>query len=444
MKKLACFLLLLWVFFSVGCNGSSSGSGASEPQTLQIGVLLPVTGDSPINGAAQRVAVELAVGDINTYFAGNNSLTRVEAIISDTQGEIDEESRLLDAMCDQGIPIVVCSMTSGSLALVKSQIDANGTIILNEVSTSPYLSIDDNLFRLVPDDTYSARVMADLLWENGIEHIIFYYRDDWWGTALQEELTAAFTAKGGVVIDSIVYSSRAYDIDMDEKVEALNTAVTQALDTDRIDADKVAVALICFEEGIDILKKASAYPVLSTVQWYTGDGLGQNDDLLEDDTAAAFAVEVSLSAPLIAEIDSAAYRELQTRLQEETGLAHYAFAPVMYDAIWLAALTLAEAGSTADSALLKTTLLAEAAEYEAVTGIIDFNGSGDRSTCAYDFWTVELTDGAYQWVKGVEAYFSASAAPARPSASCSIPVTPADTAILTEPTEGEFLETINR
>ncbi len=444
MKRGLCFLLILWVFFSVGCNGSSSGSGTGQPQTLQIGVLLPVTGYSPINGTAQRAAVKLAVEDINAYFADNNSLTRVETIISDTQGEIDEESRLLDTMRDQGLPIVVCSMTSESLALVKSQLDANGTIILNEVSTSPYLSVDDNLFRLVPDDTYSARVMADLLLENGIEHIICYYRDDWWGTALQEELTAAFIAKGGAVIDSIVYSSRAYDIDMDEKVEALNISVTQALDTDRIDADKVAVVLICFEEGIDILKKASAYPILSTVKWYTGDGLGQNDHLLEDDTAAAFAAEVSLSAPLIAEVDSAAYRELRTRLQDETGLAHYAFAPVIYDAVWLAALTLEEAGSTTDSALLKTMLLAEAAEYEAVTGIIDFNGAGDRSTCAYDFWAVEFTNGAYQWVKVVEGYFSASAAPAQPSASYSVPVTPAGTTILPEPTEGEFLGAINR
>jgi ABC-type branched-subunit amino acid transport system substrate-binding protein len=450
MKRNAFFLLILWVLLSTGCSGSSSGPAAGQPQTVKISVLLPVTGNSPINGTAQKAAVELAVEDINAYLTGINSSTRIEAVIEDTQGSIDEESRLLDYVRDHGSPIAVCSMTSESLSLLKSQIDDNGTIILNEVSTSPHLSIDDNLFRLVPDDKHTARVMADLLWEKSIEKVIFYYRDDWWGMALKEELTTAFIAKGGTVADSIVYSSRAYTAtdDMDEKVAQLNASVTQILQVTA--SSKVAVILISFEEGIDILKKSSDYPALSTLKWYTGDGLGQNGDLLNDATAAAFARQVGLYAPLIAEVDSPAYQNLKTRIQDRTGLPLYSFAPVIYDAVWLAALTLAEGGSTAQ---LKTTLLAKAQTYtavSAVSGKIGFNSTGDRSTCAYDFWKVDSVGNTYQWVKEVAAYSAIPAAKPRLSASKS--VAPAGATkltvarrydpppVLSEPTEAEFMK----
>lgn len=395
MKRKALVLLIIATSLVIGCGGSSSGPGPT--QTVQIGVLTPVTGDSPINGKAQKAAVELAVEDVNAYLSSINSSTRVEAVITDTKGDLDTESRLVDEMRDKKIPIVAASMTSSTLDLVKSQIDANGTIVLNDVSTSPSLSVDDNLFRLVPDDRYSARVMSDLLRENGIEKIVFYARDDSWGTALQGELAAAFKAKGGVVADSVIYGFRTYPADMDEKVQQLNDSVTQALVG--TPAGKVAVVLLAFEEGIDILTKAAAYPALSTMKWYTGDGLGQNGDLLKDAVAAAFASQVGLYAPLIAEGSSTAYQTLKARLQAKTGLAPYSFAPVIYDAIWLAALTLAEAGSGATPALLKTTLLTKAGTYAAVTGKIDFNTTGDRATCLYDFWAVGYIGGTYQWVK---------------------------------------------
>jgi branched-chain amino acid transport system substrate-binding protein len=397
VQRKAFSLLLVWLFFLIGCSGSSSGPAAGPPQTLQIGAILPVTGESPINGKAQKAAVELAVEDANEYLARIGSSIRVEAAIRDTRGLIDLESRYIDEMRDNKVPVFACSMTSNSLGLLKPQLDAGGAVVLNEVSTSPTLSYDDYLFRFVPDDRYGARVMSDLLRENGVGKVVFYYRDDVWGTTLKEELAAAFTTGGGTVADSIVYGFRTYPADIDEKVEQLNASVTQALSGTT--ADRVVVVLLSFEEGIEILKRAAAYPALSTVKWYTGDGLGQSNALLADASAVAFANQVGLYAPLIAEINSPAYQALTTRLHAKTGLAPYSFAPVMYDAVRLAALALAEAGGSAGRAAIKTVLLANVQTYDAVTGRINFNGAGDRSTCAYDFWAVGSIGGAYQWVK---------------------------------------------
>ena len=447
MKSCLVYGVILLALFGNSCSDSSSGPSVL-PRTLQVGVLLPETGFSPINGTAQKAAVELAIDDINAYFTSNNLPAHIEAVIRDTQGSIDEESRLLDEMAEQEIPIVICSMTSSSLALIKPQIDAGRIIVLNDVGTSPQLSLDDNLFRLVPDDRYSARVMADFLSESGIEKIIIYYRNDLWGTTLQEEIASAFTAplNGGIVADSIVYDARLFMLDMDEKVDDLNTSLTQALIGTT--ADKVAVILISFEEGIEILKRSAAYPALSSVEWYTGDGLGQNMDLLNDAAATAFACDVGLQSPLIAEADSDLYRDLRMRIQAKTGLDHYAFAPVIYDAVWLAALTMAEAGSNAGSALIRTALIQEAEYYDAVTGIIEFNSAGDRSACGYDFWAVDLVNGDYAWVKMAAGYFSATAAPSFLSESAP-GVTTGNVfqqiyqEPLPEPTLGEFMETLS-
>ncbi len=379
----------------MGCGGSS-GPAQTPLQTVQIAALLPVTGGGPINGKAERAAVELAVEDVNAHLAGIGSSTRVEAVIYDTQSSLDEEFRLITEVGNKKYPFAVFSATSNTLSLLKSQVDATGAIVLNEASTTPSLAIDDNLFRLVPEDRYSARVISDLLRENGIEKVVFYYRDDTWGLTLQQELASAFTAAGGAVADSIVYGFRTYPVDMDEKVAQLDASITLALGG--TPAAKVAVVLLAFDEGVEILQKAAAYPTLATVKWYTGDGLGQNSALLQDAAAAAFASQVGLYAPLIAEANSATYAALKARIQAKSGSA-YSFAPVMYDALWLAALTLAEAGGGAGPAVLKTTLIAKAAGYSAVTGPLVFNNAGDRSACAYDFWAVGYWGGAYHWVK---------------------------------------------
>lgn len=401
IKRVVLIFLILLIWLMFGCSGSSSDPAPSV-QTVKIGVLLPVSGESPIDGLSQKAAVELALEDANEELAASASPTRVTAVIYDTTGSLDEESRLIDALPAANISVAVCSMTSESLRLLNSQITDNGLVVLNDVSTSPHLSVNDHLFRLAPDDRHTASVLADFLWSRGIEKIIVYYRDDWWGSDLKDELTAAYSANGGTVAGAVVYGFRTYAVDMDEKVALLNETVANVLQVTA--ADKVAVVLLSFEEGIDVLKKAADYPALSTLKWYTGDGLGQNKALLADSDAAAFAAQVGLYAPLIAAVDSPAYSDLKNRIEQKTQTSMYAFSPVIYDAFRLAALARVQGGSAAS---LKAALLDQAQTYSAVSaadGRIGFNSFGDRSTCAYDIWKVAFASGVNSWQKDTAAY----------------------------------------
>lgn len=72
-------------------------------------------------------------------------------------------------------------------------------------------------------------------------------------------------------------------------------------------------------------------------------------------------------------------------------------ATAAYDAVWLAALSAADAG-TEDLNLFKLALVARAESYEGATGLTTLDAAGDRADAAYDVWAIEEEDGQYVWM----------------------------------------------
>jgi branched-chain amino acid transport system substrate-binding protein len=80
---------------------------------------------------------------------------------------------------ENGAKIIVGPATSTAVWAAKEYADANDIILLSYASTSPLLSIEgDNLFRLVPDDTYQGKIIAERMINDGIKVIVPLWRGD--------------------------------------------------------------------------------------------------------------------------------------------------------------------------------------------------------------------------------------------------------------------------
>ncbi|BBL67445.1 branched-chain amino acid ABC transporter substrate-binding protein [Methanoculleus chikugoensis] len=373
-------------------------AGPEAVQDIVVGALLPRSGEYAGGGEASRVALEVAAGDINDYFASIGSDRRVGIIIEDTKADPATALAKLQALEGQDVRIVIGPGTSAELEAVRTYADEHGFILISTMSTAPSLAIaGDNVYRLVPPDTYQADVMAYYLREQGVTAIVPVWRGDVWGDELEKLTAAALVRGGGKVLDGVRYTPDqvygAIAADLDARVARAIAAHGR---------EKVAVYLVSLDEADRIMGAAMATENLPKVRWYGCDGSVLLDSLASGEPAR-FAEQTKFTCPALWNQEGVAsntatiqkMRELLGRHPDGYGLA-------TYDALWIVAMARTEA-DTADVAMLKTALERTAEESGGpLFGPAHLNGAGDLSSAHYTFWTVSADGAACRWVPVVQ------------------------------------------
>ena len=388
-----CTLLML----SCSDDDEDSPTGpSSESTALRIGVMFDFDESGPVHGQSMLAVLETAETDINSYFIENEIDSEVEFVVQDTEESIDTLLNAFKMLIDSGITVILTPLTSADLYLIRMSAEDLGIILISQTSTSPELSGDDDLIRLIPDDTLQASTLAQVMVSEGVKTLFTLYRKDLWGEKLAEELGLSFTAAGGTTEATIAYHAFLPEMDIESAIAQLVESVEKTLET--TDAGDVAIHISCFEEGVKFLKEASNYPVLSTVKWYSADGFAQNAELFDDYDAAQFAVATGLSASQFGEPVSTEFTTVQERVEEKIGKTPYSLAMLLYDTAWIAAKAAIESDMK-DNAAYKAKVIQIASTHKGLFGTATINDVGDRTNGTYDFWIVTAGNDTYSWEK---------------------------------------------
>jgi ABC-type branched-subunit amino acid transport system substrate-binding protein len=391
---------------------------------VKVGALIPLTGTLSTFGESNEAALKIALKDINEHFSKANSTTRIELIVEDTKTDPNIAIEKIKALKSQGVQIVIGPATSAAVSAVKEYADKNGILLISPSSTAPQLSIpNDNLYRLVPDDSHQAQAMAKKMWQDGVRVIVPMWRSDIFGEGLYLALKADFEKLGGRVIDGIGYKPPTGDfsaslhrinfIFWEQDLKALESRVNEAVK--QYGADKVGVYAVSYDEIVPIMIQAARHQGLSVVKWYGSDGSALNAGLVKNEDAANFAFKTSFSNPIYAVDDEKNERfiEVNDHITKEIGHTHRSYAELAYDALWVAALTYDDEavatlqvsqeigdGHNNDTAILRKIFLNVASSYEGITGKTILNDAGDRVSGSYDFWSITSKNDeehAYEW-----------------------------------------------
>src|SRR5215216_6737018 len=316
-----------------------------------------------------------------------------------------------------GAKIIVGPATSTAVSAAKGYADANNIILISYSSTSSLLSIEgDNLFRLVPDDTYQGKIVAERMIKDGIKVIVPIWRGDLYGNELYKSTKSHFEKLGGKVEEGINYKPhtgkfatslhRINFIMWNQELEKLSAIVSDAVK--KYGANAVGVYAISYDEITPILIQSPLYEILGKVRWYGSDSIAQNHHITKNVDSALFAMKTNFSNPLYSigsetEKSHALEEELEKKLHEVGSITYPAIA---YDSYWIAALSL-DKNSTINSDKENLTkpfkeLVVETVEsYEGISGQIKLNTAGDRTGGNYDFWIVSKDNDtqSYEWKK---------------------------------------------
>jgi ABC-type branched-subunit amino acid transport system substrate-binding protein len=295
---------------------SSSDYNENIQKDFVIGVILPYTGAFSSLGKSVKVALEKAEYDVNKHFEQMNSSSssspHFTLLMANSKTSPEESLVAIKKLHEHGANIVVGPSIGSTVLAAKEYADANNITLISYSSTSSSLSIEgDNLFRLVPDDTYQGKVVAERMIKDGIKVIVPIWRGGLYSNDLYKSTKYYFGKLGGEVEEGINYKPytgkfatslhRINFLMWNQELEKLNAIVADAIK--KYGAHSVAVYVISFDEITPILIQSTLYENLGKVRWYGSDKIAQNHQLTKNVDSASFAMKTNLSNPIFS-IDS--------------------------------------------------------------------------------------------------------------------------------------------
>ncbi len=369
-------------------SGNSAMAGSTLEGIIEIGALLPVTGDASAHGDDIRITVALAEEDFNKYLEENGIDWRLKVVAEDTASNPVIALDKIAVLHARDISAIAGTYSSAELRNVKGYAENNNMLLISYGSTAPSLALaGDNVYRFVPDETIQAPAIAKYFESAGITNLVPIWRGDAWGDGLIDAIRSEFTALGGVMDEGVRYNPEA--IEFATEVSLLDDTVGEHIS--EVGAEKVAVVIVTFSEITPIAQSASQYDSLSQVLWFSTDTVVNDDQLTNDPIAQKFFNETGLVITAYALSSNPVSDSINERAVAISGKLPNTYALSAYDVVWGFGLAILETGET-DADSIKAALPAVLENYSGAVGSIVLNEAGDMAEASYNIYDVKEPD----------------------------------------------------
>ena len=351
---------------------------------VQIGLLVPLTGDLPSISANIIAFSELAVSDVNDYLEEQGEPWHISLVIEDTQIDPDVAAQKTELLHSKGITAISGPTTSATLESVKEYADANDMLIVSCCSSAADIAVPgDSIYRLTTSEFYGGVVKAKILEEYGISVLVPAYRGDVWGDGSISTTKESFARRGGIITEGV-----RYDVNSQDFIQSASILADMVQNNvDMHGKENVAVMLSSFGEGLDFLRAASEYPILHDVLWLGSTSLIQEQDVTDDPLIKELAGSVGLLATAPVMYENEVQRYVKPIVAEQVGGEPISWLYVSYDAIWLIALGMLEAQST-ETDDIQSVIADVASRYDGAGGSMKMNRAGDLAGADHEIWGV--------------------------------------------------------
>ncbi len=364
---------------------------------VEVGVLLPATGDLATYGANAKSAITLAATEVNEFLEDADAGWTLKLVHEDSQTDPVASLAATESLFARGIQFIIGPQASDSVASIKDYCDSNEILVVSPSSTRIGLNVpNDFLFRFCPSDLIQGPAIARLMIDDDVTKVIAIYRDDAWGKGLHDATKARFEqpAMGGEFIESIGYDPDAPGFDT--IAATLDTEVADAIST--YGADDVGVLYIAFEEVVQFFTECSVYSSDGWgVKWYGSDGTTLSQDMITDTTTASFSYATGFMNPIFSPTRSDKWQKVNNYVKADLGRSPDSYTYASYDIVWAIAYSLI-AVDKYDAAAVRDVFPEVTDSLFGASGWIILNEDGDRAPVDYDLWVIDLEDTTYEWL----------------------------------------------
>ncbi len=362
-------------------------------KTVKIGVMSNTDSSFP----QDRFLADIARSEINAYCDEADLEYRFDFIYTNADGHADNVKNITIWYHDQGVRIIIgFGWSSFFCSSAYTFGKENNMTLISPSSTSPTYNREDHVFRLCTNDLKQVSPIAAMIRSLHVSGIVILQRADAWGDGIVGALKELIEAEGGPVIETIRYAGEVTTFHryLDEAEEALQRLAEEG------GTGKTGVLVISFSEVETILQEATMHPELLSVPWFGSEEIASSARILDE--AGEEAVKVRLISPQVDHVPegdaSRVYMTLNSSYYDETGYDLGFHSANIYDACWIAALSVIEAG-TDNGADVQRVLPYVAAGYTGATGRCLLDENGDREKMDYSLLGYFNVDGEYKYLR---------------------------------------------
>ncbi len=351
---------------------------------VNIGLILPLSGDLATHGMENWEGSKLGVIDFNKYLEEIGAPWSLKMTSEDSATNPVIALEKLTSLNAKGIGIVVGPETSSNIRNMKGYSDANNMLLVSCCSSAPALAIpNDSVYRLVPDDSNQGTALSKLIYHEGIEVLVPVWRGDTWGDGLSEATTSSFENRGGVIDEGIRYNPESPEFSASTSLLAEKVRKY----VDEYGNDKVAIVFLGFAEILQFTQSAAEHDILDKVRWFGPGANTKEHKLIDDPIGLEFSTNVKFTTVQVAVSKNPIYERVQEHLTETLGRTPNTFVHSSYDAVWLIGLAMLETQST-DVSTIKAIIPEIAENYSGAIGSTKLNKAGDLAQANYEVWGI--------------------------------------------------------
>jgi len=367
--------------------------------TLELGTLLPETGNIALLGQPQIAGVQLAVKDIND---ANLGIT-IDLTLGDS-GDTSNKAftTTVPNLINKKVSAIIGAAASDVTAVVIDQVVGADTILFSPANSAAQFSTWDDhglYWRTASTNELRGEVLGNLIAADGADTLGTLVLNGAYGTGLQKTITEAFEAAGGTVVAEQTFNTGDTTFDAQiSSVLAQNPDAIQLVSED--EASTIIPALK--DAGFDMSKLYLADG--NTVQY--------GDKFAPGTLTGAKGI---LPGPVVTEDFQQRLKDLWADVNNGAELTNFGFAAESYDAVVLIALAALSADSTEADAIAsklkevsggsgngkKATNFKQAAkiinaggvaDYDGFSGGIKFDDNGDASEASIGVYQYDATN----------------------------------------------------
>jgi len=355
-----------------------------------IGMITPLSGVLADFGAEQRDAGQLGIDEMNSMLGQSGSNVRFRVIAVDDKSTPEEALKAVTTLREtHGVQVIIGPPTSGSTLAIKSYVDTHNVAVITSTASSAALSTKDNIFRMWASDRLQGKAMADLARALGVEKAVIVYRDDPYGRGIRDIFSEIFRGETSDVRITPGQPDYASEV----------AAMARAAEAYGLDK-KTAVVLVIWEaEWVNFLSHIlTEFPSMADVTWLASDAI-TNPGILPPKSSPEFA-NFLIGVGAVGTTAHFTGNPIGTRVLEQLkakrGGAPSIEALYMYDAAWVAMLSVLTAGKYDGKAIINV-IPSVAAHYNGASGPKVLDDVGDLAAQDYDIVALKKTDDSYKW-----------------------------------------------
>lgn len=362
-------------------SGAAAADSAVDGEVFKIGSIGPTTGDAAIYGQAVMNAAQIAVDEINA--AGGVNGYQISFKYEDDQSDAEKSVNAYNSLKDWGMQVLMGAVTTTPCVAVADKTAQDGMFQLTPTASSTDVIVSDNVFQACFTDPNQGTASAQYIAENNLatKVAVIYDSSNVYSSGIEATFVEEAEAQGIEIVATEAFTA-------DSKTDFS----TQLQKAQSADADLVFLPIYYTEASI-ILAQANNMGYEPT--FFGVDGMDGILTIKNFDTT--LAEDVMLLTPFAADADDEATQAFVAKYQELYNDVPNQFAADAYDAIYIIAAAMEEAGVTPDmSAADMGSVLSEAMTKITVDGLtgdgMTWNANGEVSKAPK---AVVIKDGAY-------------------------------------------------